>query len=287
MEEQHAYKMNKKEKIHFVLTQLFFIATIFPYNNVLTGFITGGMMLSCVLFNSFREKLSLLKERKYILWMMVFFAWLFLSVFLSKDVSWGFSFLDPRLPLFYLPLTVGLIQLKKEFKERLLLGFAVTTTVFCAICLIWAVNNYVKSGNVDYLYSDALTMLADQQAIYISLLVNFSIYIFCLFIFFRQVRFKFILILCLVFLFFISFILGSRNMLLMLYLFVFIFLGYYIFKQEKYLIGVAIVIALFLAGFLVLKLFPKTMNRFKDFVYTQYDYSHDASESHYSRCWPI
>ena len=76
--------MSTKEKILFVLVQLFFIATIFPYNNVLTGFITGGMMLSCVLFNSFKEKLALLKERKYTIWMFFFFAWIFLSIFLKN-----------------------------------------------------------------------------------------------------------------------------------------------------------------------------------------------------------
>ena len=283
MEEQHAYKMNTKEKILFALMQLFFIATIFPYNDVLTGFITGGMMLSCVLFNSFKEKLSLLKERKYIIWMFLFFLWVFISVVTSKDLHEGFSFLDPRLPLFYFPLTVGLVNIRREFKERILLGFAVITTVFCAICLISAIINYIRSGNVDYLYSDAITMLSGQQAIYISLLVNFSIYIFCLFIFFRPYRFKAIMIFALLFLFFISFILGSRNMMLVLYSFVLIFLAYYIFKKKKYTAGTTMLIAVLLAGFLVLHFFPKTINRFKDFVYTQYDYQHEGSESHYSK----
>lgn len=275
--------MSTKEKILFVLMQLFFVAIIFPYNDVITGFITGGMMLCCLLFNSLKEKWALVKERKYIIWMVLFFAWNFLSAVTSKDVDTAFTYVDSRLPLFYLPLTVGLVKTTREFKARLLLGFAVITTIFCLVCLAWAIRNYMMTGNVDWLYSDAVTALSGQQAIYISLLVNFSIYIFCRFIFFTSYTFRLLLIPALIFLFVISFMLASRNMMLVLYSFAIGFLFFYMFKQKKYLTGTVILVMLFAAGFTVLKFFPKTINRFKDFVYTQYDYHHDASESHYSK----
>src|SRR6185436_4749987 len=56
-----------------------------------------------------------------------------------------------------------------------------------------------------------------------------------------------------------------------------------IFKKKKYTAGTTMLIAVLLAGFLVLHFFPKTINRFKDFAYTQYDYQHEGSESHYSK----
>lgn len=275
--------MSTKEKILFVLMQLFFIAILFQYNDISTGIITGGMMLCCLLFNSFKEKLSLLKERKHITWMFLFFVWNFISAVTSKDVNKAFTFIDPRLPLLYLPLTVGLIKTTKEFKERLLLAFAIIITAFCVVCLAWAIRNYITTGNVDWLYSDAVTALSGQQAIYISLLVNCSIYILSWFIFFTGYKFKALLIPAVIFLFIISFMLASRNMMLVLYTFVLGFLLIYVFKQKKYIAGVAILIGFLAAGFTILNVFPKTINRFKDFVYTQYDYHHDASESHYSK----
>ncbi|MEJ0102980.1 MAG: hypothetical protein WDO19_10655 [Bacteroidota bacterium] len=42
LQEQQPYPMSRKEKILFVLIQLFFIATISHYNDIITGFITGG-----------------------------------------------------------------------------------------------------------------------------------------------------------------------------------------------------------------------------------------------------
>ena len=186
------------------------------------------MMLCCILFNSFKEKLALLKERKYILWMISFFAWIFLSIFLSRNTYEGFRALDPRLPLFYFPVTIGLIKITKQLKERLLLGFAVITTLFCLVCLIWSINNYIKSGNVDYLYSDAITVLADQQSAYISLIVNFSIYIYVWLFFFRSYRFRFLFIPAIIFLFVISYMLAGRNMMIVLYISTLVFIVYYI-----------------------------------------------------------
>jgi O-antigen ligase len=275
--------MSTKEKILFVLMQVFFITIIFPYNDILTGFITGGMMLCCLLFNSVKEKFSLFKDRKPIIWMILFFAWNFISAVTSKNVNMAFIYIDPQLPLFYLPLTVGLIKTTKAFKEKILLSFAVITTLYCMICLAVAIEKYVVTGNVDWLYSDGITMLTGQQAIYISLVVNFSIYIFGWFIFFTASKLKAILIPGIIFLFIVSFMLASRSMMIVLYTFVLGFLLNLIFKQKKYVAGVAILIVISAAGFTVLKVFPKTLNRFEDFVYTQYDFHHDASESHYSK----
>src|SRR5258708_16203090 len=136
--------MSRKEKILFVLIHLFFIETISNYNDVLSGIIAGGMMLYCILFNSFKEKLKLIRDRRYIIWMLLFFVWIFISVLTSQDIGKGFRYMDPRLPLLYFPLTIGLIKLNKDFKERILLGFAVITTLFCVICFAWSVHRYIE-----------------------------------------------------------------------------------------------------------------------------------------------
>jgi len=58
--------MNKKEKILFILAQLFFLTLLLPYNDIVSGFITGGLMLSCLLYDPIRQKIALFKERKHL-----------------------------------------------------------------------------------------------------------------------------------------------------------------------------------------------------------------------------
>ena len=275
--------MSTKEKILFALIQVFFIATIVPYNNVLTGFITGGMMLSCVLFNSFREKYILLKERKYIIWMILFFAWNFISLFLSKDIHNGFAELDPRLPFLYFPVTVGLIRLNKKFKEHILLGFVLIVTAFCIVSLTRGIYYYNKTGSPDSIYSDGLVFYAGQSAIYIAVLVNFSIYIISRIIFFKPYKFKGLFALFLIFLLLMDFLLAGRNMLFVLLAIIIGFLAYYIINRKHYLVGLTLLVGISLLSFAAIKLFPKTLNRFTDFNYTNYEFSHEGSESNYSK----
>jgi O-antigen ligase len=275
--------MSIKEKILFALLQVFFIATIVPYNNVLTGFITGGMMLSCVLFNSFGEKYKLLKERKYIIWMILFFAWNFISLFLSKDIRNGFAELDPRLPFLYFPLTIGLIKLNKEFKERILIGFVLIVTAFCIVSLLRGIYYYNKTGSPDSIYSDGLVFYADRSAIYIAVLVNFSIYIISKIIFFKNYKLKWLFVLLLFFLLIMDFLLASRNMLFVLSAVIIGFLTHYIIKRKQYLVGLTLLVSISIFSFAAIQLFPKTLNRFTDFGFTDYEFSHEGSESNYSK----
>lgn len=280
--EEIAYRMSSKEKVLLVLSQLFFAAVLIQYNDTLTGIIAGLYMLSCILFISFKEKWGLIKKRKPILWMVIFFLWVFISIFTSKDQHEGFRYLDPRLPTLYFPITLGLVQVGKELKERMLLSIAVIVTLYCAACMIWGINNYLETKNTAFLYNDALTVMTDQQSAYVSLLVNFSIYIFSWFLFFKNYRYKILLSVGILFLFGMSYMLGGRNMMVMLYLSVFIFLIYYAMKRRKYIESAAIVLAILIGSLLVFKFVPSTLNRFKDIVYTKFQYNSRATESHYS-----
>ena len=276
------YGMNNKEKILFALLQLFFLTLLFPYNNVVSGFITGGLLLCCLLFNSVKEKICLLKERRYIIWMQIFFVWLVISLLLSENKSQVLPTVDPRLALFYLPIAIGLLQLKKDFKEKILLGFAVLTTLTCIACLVTAIQKYYTTNNPDYLYNDGLTLLTKQQSIYISLLVNISIYVFTYFLFFKKIKYKPLFIAALLFLFGISYLLASRNLMIVLYLSAIGFIIYYIIKQKNYGKGIALLIIILLGGTAVITFFPKTLNRFQDIGYTNFEFNHEGKESHYS-----
>src|SRR5262245_45320041 len=101
--------MDRKEKIFFALIQLFLLTLLLPYNDIVSGVITGGLLLACLLFNKPREKWMLLKQRKSIGAMVIFFAWMLISFLLSKNKSNILPTLDTRLCLFYFPVTIGLV----------------------------------------------------------------------------------------------------------------------------------------------------------------------------------
>jgi O-antigen ligase len=204
-----------------------------------------------------------------------------ISVFLSSNFHKGLRYLDPRLPLAYFPLSVGLLQLKKEFKDKILLAFAWLTTSIMLLCLCWSLQRSGFFKKPEFLYNDSFTEILKQQSIYISLLVNLSIYVFAYHILYKKIRFKGWMMFAVIFLFAISYLLASRNLMIVLYLFTLGFALYYIFKKN-YLKGAILIFGLAFGLFVIFKFFPKTLNRYKELAYTQFDYKSMGKESHYN-----
>src|SRR4029079_14223465 len=280
--------MNTKEKILYILI-LFFLTTLFlPWlklANIFAAIFHGvysfffdsfGQDPFAVrkedLSSSFKEKSPLLTARRYLLWMFLFFIMVVISVFLSSNFHKGLRYLDLRLPLAYFPLSVGLLQLKKEYKDKILLGFAWLTTFIMLLCLCWSLQRSEFFKKPEFLYNDSFTEILKQQSIYISLLVNISIYIFGYHILYKKNRYKGWMILTVIFLFGTSYLLASRNLMLVLYVVTIGFAFFYIFKKKKYLEGAALLLGLLLGLFMIFKFFPKTFNRYKELAYTQFDY---------------
>ena len=244
----------------------------------------GLLVLFAFADSTFKQKILLFKERKYLWFMLVFAISLLASFFLSDNRSDGSRFLQLRLPLLLFPLSIGLMQITKEMRDKILLGTAIIVSVFCLASLGWAIYRSIQENNSAWLYNDALSYLIRQQSIYTSLFVNISIYIFAYFIFYSSLPqgYKLLISIGIVFLFIISYLLASRNMMLILYGTVVIFSFFYIKKRKKYREGVALLIGMLIAVFLVFEFFPKTINRFKELAYTQFDFQSQAKESHYA-----
>lgn len=290
--------MSKKEKILFVLI-LFFLTTLFlPWLKLANIFAPIFLGLYSFFFDSFEEdslalrtenlstsfkqKWQLFKGRKYLLWMILFFTVIVISVFLSSNFHKGLRYLDPRLPLAYFPLSVGLLQLKKEFKEKVLLGFAWLTTSIMLLCLGWSVYRSEFFKRPEFLYNDSFTEILKQQSVYIALLVNLSIYIFAYHALYKKNRGKGWMIIAIIFLFATNYLLASRIMMSVLYLSTVGFALYYMFKRRKYFEGAALLLGLSVGVFVIFKFFPKTFNRYKELAYTQFDYKNMGKESHYN-----
>src|SRR6476646_10437818 len=96
--------MSRKEKIFFVLILFFFFTLFFARLQLLNTIATVAVVAYSLLFNSINQKWQLLKRRRYLQGMLLFFAWVVISLLLSQNLNKGLSFLDPRLALFYFPL---------------------------------------------------------------------------------------------------------------------------------------------------------------------------------------
>jgi len=274
--------MTRKEKILFALILFFLTTLFFPRLKLVNIIAASSLVLYALFFSSWKEKWQVFKERKHLRWMFLFFLMIVVSVLLSSNFHKGLRYLDPRLPLVYFPVSIGLLQLRKEFKEKLLLGFALLTTAVLLFCLCQGIYRSEFFKRPEFLYNDSLTEILGQQSIYISLLVNFSIYIFAYTIFYKKTSNKGWMILATLFLFTISYLLASRTLMPVLYAFTIGFAVYYILKQKKYLEGVTLIIGLLLGVFLIFKFFPKTFNRYKELAYTQFNYGNMGKESHYN-----
>lgn len=275
--------MKRREIIILGLFLSFIISFFLSFAAALKVIVMGLLILFAFTDGTLQQKLSLFKERKYAWFMLAFALALLTSFLLSANHSDGSRFLQLRFPLLLFPLSIGLMQITKELRDKILLGTAIIVSLACFASLGWAVYRSIQENNSAWLYNDALSYLIRQQSIYTSLLVNISIYVFAYHLFYFRLPKKYKLLLCLgiVFLFIISYLLASRNMMLILYSTVIVFSFLFILKKKRYRQGFALLLGILISVFLVFRFLPKTSNRFKELAYTQFDFQSQAKESHY------
>ena len=276
---------NRKERILFISFFLFFIS-LFLFR--LVSSYTAGMCVAGAValfyYNSFNEKNQLLHERKYVWFMVGFGLLLLISVLISDNKSAGNQFLLRRMPLFIFPVTVGLISLTKKQRDVILVGAGVIICLACLSTICYAYYKYQETKDSAWLYNDALSDLIRQQSIYTSVLVNIAIYSFINYLINYPVKRwgRIGLVIGIAFLFVISYLLASRNMMAILYLTILLFSLYIILKKRKYTIGIGLVAAFGLIVGVIFIFFPKTINRFKELGFTRFNYESQAAESHYA-----
>ncbi len=264
---------------------LLFITSFFlPFFVALKVIVMGLLVIIALAGNSLKEKIFLFKNRKFLWFMLAFALAMVASYFISDNHSAGLRFLQLRLPLVLFPLSIGLIQMPKKTRDQILLASAFIVTISCLASLLYAISQYLLKNNVAWLYNDALSYLIGQQSIYTSLLVNIAIYIFAWHLLKVPLskNYQILLILCIVFLFVISYLLASRNMMLILYSTAILFIFYQILKKKKYGQGAVALMVMLVAGLLIYTIFPKTINRFKELAFTQFNFQSQAKESHYA-----
>jgi O-antigen ligase len=273
-----------KDKILYVLLGVFFV-TFFPahmvvVNNVVVGLIGGFSFV----YNSFHEKYDLLRRRKEIIGMVLFYLLHIVSAFLSKNQAEGFSWVIVRMPLLVFPITIGLLYIKQALKERVLYAYAVITTINVLVCIIGATIRSISNDDASLLYNDNLSYLIDKQSVYIALFVNLAVFSFGYLLSIKSalVTQKGLVYACLFILLVANFLLASRIGITILYGSIICVAVYRSIQRKRLKQLGLIVLAMAAAGFLLMNFFPKTVNRFRELGYTNFEYSHKGAESHFN-----
>jgi O-antigen ligase len=268
-----ALPFNKKERILYFLLLIFFFTMYIPGATWFYNIFVWPIFLYSFFFNSFSEKWRLLKQRREILVIILFFVLNCVSALLSENREEGISWMGLRLNLLVIPFAVGSLYVRQVLKDRIIFGFAFATSCAAAGCLMWGIRRSAQTHDWSLMYNDNLS----------GILLNITIFSFIYLLSKKTVSLnRSVLFPVLFLLFVVNFLLASRSAIIILYSAVFIFALFYIMRKRKILEGVTLIMGLLLGSFILLKFFPKTINRFKELGYTQFDYHSNGKESHYN-----
>ena len=158
--------LTTQEKWLYVSVVLFFVTFYLPTMPVINNVFIGLVFVCSFFYNSIGEKIRLLKQRKAILLMILFYLLHVVSTLISSNKEEALRILALRAPLIVFPLSIGLVYIKKEMKERILLCYCFTVTVAAVACLVNAVVNAQTFHQSQFLYNDNLTLAIGKQSIY-------------------------------------------------------------------------------------------------------------------------
>ncbi len=278
-----AEQLKWQEKVFYWLVLVFFITLFIPRIPVVVSCLQGVFVILSFFFNNLKEKLRLLKQRPFIVFITACYLLHVISLLWSDDKQEAATQLAIRIPIIILPLAIGTIEIKKELTDRIILILAFITTGIAITGLGLSFLQYMKTGNSGFMYNDSLTVHFRLQSIYVAMLVNLAIagVVYLL----QSKRFAQTLqgwlYLLLIVLFVFHFLLASRSAMLLLYGSALFFAFFYVLKKRKYLEGATLILGLVIAAFVLFKFFPKTLQRFKELAYTNFTFESNAAESHY------
>ncbi|PWT76920.1 MAG: hypothetical protein C5B59_05300 [Bacteroidetes bacterium] len=272
-----------KEKFLFWLTVAFF-ATLFlpPEMPVINNILIGAIFTVCLVFNPPAEKWLFLRNRRAVLFMLLFFILQLISAATSADHARAWSILAMRSPLLIFPLALGGIYVNSRIKSRMLFAYAVIVLVVSVCCGADAVRRSWVHHDMQWLYDDSLTKAIGRSSVYMAQIVVIAIFCFVWLLHKGIIKGRTRLLAGFgtIFLVLFHFLLASRTSLFVLYIAA---IGYVFhlmtrgFRSAMWLIGSGLLVSITLFF-----TFPKTMNRMRQLEYLHFDYQSRGLESHYN-----
>ncbi|HVW63079.1 MAG TPA: O-antigen ligase family protein [Puia sp.] len=270
---------SQKEKILYWLLSAFFVSLFLPEMPVINNTFIIAVVLHSCFYNTMEEKGRLLRARKEVMFMIIFYLLHIVSAFLSVNRQEAMVMLVRRLPLLIFPLCIGLLYIREELKDRILLSYCFFTTVAALTCAAFAWYEYRQSGDAGYLFSDRLTTAIRRESVYIGMVVNLALFTY-VYLLQKQsfaIEYKGLVYLSIAFLLVFHYLLASHIAIITLYAGFLVFAAWYGLRKRRYLKGAILTGALLVAAFLVIRSSPRTLESFQELSNTSYVYSNPGA----------
>jgi O-antigen ligase len=288
-------ELSTKEKTLYWLVTAFFCTLFLPDMPVFNNIFTAGIFVFCFFYTSglngvarfssiMAEKWRLLASRREVLLMILFYLLHIISAMASHDKQEAVRMLLLRAPLLVFPLSLGVVYIRPVLKNRILLSYCLVVTATALVCLIAALIKYIPTRDSVWLYNDSLTLAIKMQSSYFALVVTIAVfgYIYLLEGGYLHPGYKLFARISVAFLLMIHFMLASRISMTILYTGLLILAGVYVVRTRRIRLGMFAVAGLLLCVLLCVKFFPKTLNRFRELEYPEYNFTSEATEAHYN-----
>ncbi|HTL09419.1 MAG TPA: O-antigen ligase family protein [Chitinophagaceae bacterium] len=272
-----------RERTLYFLCLFFFLSIFLPGPSWLYNVVMWIIFVYSFFYNGLREKWQILQQRPAMQWLIIFFLYNCVSIAWSANLKESISWIGIRISLLVFPVALGSILIGARLRQRLVLGFVLSTLLGAIVCLLHALPIASVQHDASLLYNDNLSDFIHLQSIYMAMLVNLALISAAwLFIVKSPLMGRGLFIFIALLLLPVHFLLASRIAILLLYGIILLFALYMMLVKKMFRQGVLLACGLLLAAALLLLIFPKTINRFKELGYTKFNYSNTGRESHFN-----
>jgi O-antigen ligase len=265
---------------------LVYILSIFSHYIPVVTNIMMALVFGLSLTFAFKNKMrSSLQKNSALPGIVLFFFAQLLSVLLSDNKQEGFNQLSNVVPFFLFAVSFCFIDFKQETWNRILHFYAAVTVIASIIGFAGGIYHTVTRHDTGYLYNDNICELLGKQAVYFAFYVSAAILIFIFQLTTNQPAKEKPggwVYPAIIWLFFIIFLLASRAAMFSLLLILLMYMGSRILRRKKYMEGCILLLSLIIGSVVLIKLFPKTLNRFQGTTETNFQFNNKNIENHFN-----
>jgi O-antigen ligase len=276
---------HKADQVAYYAILVYILSIFSHYIPVVTNIMMALVFVLSLTF-AFRNGIALsLQKNRALAGIVLFFFTQLMSVLLSSNKQEGFNQLSNAIPFFLFAISFCFIDFKQQTWNRILCFYAVATVIASVIGFAGGIYYTVTKHDTGYLYNDNICELLGKQAVYFAFYVSAAIIIFIFQLTtLRQTKEKPSgwIYLGIIWLFFIIFMLASRAAMFSLLFILLVYLGSIILQRKKYMEGCILILSLIIGSVVLVKLFPKTLNRFQGTTETAYQFDNKNVENHFN-----
>ncbi|MBA3704804.1 MAG: O-antigen ligase family protein [Bacteroidetes bacterium] len=216
---------------------------------------------------------------------IIFFLYQLISILLSENLKDGFAILLLRLPLFILPLSFCFIEFEKKIWDKILLFYAVITTIASVIGFSYGIYISISEKDTGYMYNDGISEILGKQAVYFSFHIAVALMVFIIqgkeYPLIVQ-KYRPFIYSAIFWLLFILFMLASRVAMFGVLIIVSLYILKVSVEKRKFFEVILFAFSLVIGLVIISKVFPKTLNRFKGATEINFKYDNKNIENHFN-----